>query len=79
MKMSERLLNATILNSTIICRVNTQGKQNDHLKYRIDIVQYAGDAERKVPGQHYTNNTVPKLVERHFPKRISLTERSGDQ
>jgi hypothetical protein len=44
MKMFKRLLNATILNSTIICKENSQGKQNGHLKYRIDKVQNAGDA-----------------------------------
>jgi hypothetical protein len=71
MKMFNRLLN-----SIIICRENSQGKQNDHLKYRIDIVQYAADVERNVPGQHY-RQSVSRLVARHFPKRISLTERKS--
>jgi hypothetical protein len=54
-KMFRRLLNATILNSMVICRANLQGKQTEHLKFRTDmvqspLVQYGGGVERKVPG-----------------------------
>jgi hypothetical protein len=54
-KMLRRLLNTTILNSMVICRANSQGKQIEHPKFRTDmvqapLVQYGGDVERKVPG-----------------------------
>jgi hypothetical protein len=38
-KLFRRLLNATILNSMIICRANSLGIKIDHLKYRVDLVQ----------------------------------------
>jgi hypothetical protein len=33
-----------------------------------------GGVERKVPGRHSTDGTVPKLFERHFPESIPSTE-----
>jgi hypothetical protein len=41
------------------------------------LVQYGGDVERKVPGWHSTDNTLQRLLERHFPKRIPPTERKS--
>jgi hypothetical protein len=41
------------------------------------LVQYGGGVERKVPGWHSMDNTVPRLLERHFPERIPPTERKS--
>jgi hypothetical protein len=37
--MFRRLLIATILNSMVICRADSQRKRFNHLKFRIDMVQ----------------------------------------
>jgi hypothetical protein len=63
-KLFQKLLNATILNSMIICKANSPGIKIDHLKYRVDLVQalfvdHGGRVERKVPGRHSTDKTVP--------------------
>ncbi|XP_021918752.1 piggyBac transposable element-derived protein 4-like [Zootermopsis nevadensis] len=81
-KMFMRLLNATILNSMIICRANSPGIEVEHLKYRVDLVQallveHGGGVERNVPGRHSTDKTVPRLIERHFPERIPPTEKKS--
>jgi hypothetical protein len=81
-KMFRRLLSATILNSMVICRANSQGKGIDRLKFRVDmvqalLVQHGAGVERKVPGRHSTDNTVPRLLERHFSERIPSTERKS--
>jgi hypothetical protein len=49
-KMFRRLLNATILNTIVICRANLQEKLIEHLKFRIDmiqalLIQHKGDVE----------------------------------
>jgi hypothetical protein len=63
-KLFQRLLNAAILNSMIICRANSPGIKTDPLKCRVDLVQallvdHGGGVERKVPGRHSTDKTVP--------------------
>jgi hypothetical protein len=80
--MYRRLLNATILNSMVICKPNTQRKGIDHFKFRVDmvqalLVQHGAGVERKVPRRHSMDNTVPRLLERHFPERIPPTERKS--
>jgi hypothetical protein len=70
-KIFRRLLSATILNSMVICRANSQWKRIDHLKFRTDmvqapLVQHGGGVQRKVRGRHSMDNTVPRLLERHF-------------
>jgi hypothetical protein len=41
------------------------------------LVQHGAGVERKVPGRHSTDNTVSRLLERHFPDRIPPTERKS--
>jgi hypothetical protein len=58
-KMFRRLLSASVLNSMIICRADSQGRLTDHLKFRIDMVQslllqHGGGVERKVLVCHST-------------------------
>jgi hypothetical protein len=77
-KLFRRLLNATIINSMIICKANSLGIKTDRLKYRADLVQallvdHDGGVERKLPGRHSTDKTAPRLIERHFPVRIPPT------
>jgi len=79
MKLFRRLLNATVLNALTIYRHNV-GRNVDHLKFRIDLIEglfvkYA--MERKVPGRRGDDNTVRRLIERHFPKRIPPTEKKS--
>jgi hypothetical protein len=63
----------------IIFRINSPETKTDHLKFRVDLVQallfeHGSDVERKVPGRHSTDKTVPHLIERHFLERIPPTE-----
>jgi hypothetical protein len=41
------------------------------------LVQHGGGVERKVPGRHSINSTVPRFLERHFLERIPPTERKS--
>jgi hypothetical protein len=41
------------------------------------VVDHGGGVERKVPGRHSTDKTVPRLTERHFPERIPSTEKKS--
>jgi hypothetical protein len=75
----QTLLNATILNFMIIFRKNSPQTKTDHLKFRLDLVQtllfeHVSGVERKVPGCHCTDKTVPCLTERDFPDRIPPSE-----
>jgi hypothetical protein len=78
MKLFHRLLNTSILNAMIIYRNNT-GKRTDQLSFRIQLVEglfvkYANVLERKVPGRHSSDNTVPRLTERHFISKLPPSE-----
>jgi hypothetical protein len=81
MKIFCRLLNTSILNAMIIYRNNTR-KRIDQLSFRIQLVEgmfvkYANVLERKVPGQHSSDNTVPQLTERHFISKLPPTEKEA--
>jgi hypothetical protein len=81
MKLFHRLLNTSILNAMIIYRNNT-GKRNDQLSFRIQLVEglfvkYANVLERKMPGQHSSDNTVPRLTERHFISKLPPSEKKA--
>ncbi|PNF29055.1 hypothetical protein B7P43_G13906 [Cryptotermes secundus] len=77
-KLFRRLLNASVLNSLILFRQNT--KTNiEHLSFRILLVEglfakYAtGETRVTQPGRHASDNTVPRLTERHFLRRLTGT------
>jgi ribosomal protein S14 len=79
MKLFRRLLNISILNVMIIYR-NNMGKRSDKLSFRIQLVEglsvkYVNVLERKVPGQHSSDNTVPRLTEKHFISRLPPPEK----
>ena len=74
MKLFRRLLNASILNSMIVYRNNTD-KRIQQLSFRIQLIEglfvkYASAVEHKVPGSHPSDNTVPRLTERHLISKI---------
>ena len=53
----------------------------DHFKFRVELVQallieHQSGSVRKFQGHHSTDKNVLRLVERHFPERIS-TEKKG--
>ena len=66
----------------VICRENSGQAKTDHFKFRVELVQallieHQSESVRKFQGHHSTDKNVPRLVERHFPERIPLTERKG--
>ena len=74
MKLFRRLLNCAVLNSLIIYRQVT-GRKIEQLSYRIQLVEglftkYARH-ETRVAGRHATENTVPRLTERHFLRKVA--------
>jgi hypothetical protein len=78
-KIIRRSLSATVLNSMIICRENSQGKRNNHSQFRSNMVpplflHHGANVKREVSGRHTTYNTAPRLVVRLFPERIPPTE-----
>jgi hypothetical protein len=82
MTMFRRLLNATVMNSMIIFMKNSSQTKSDHSKFGVDLVQallvrHGKGVERKVSGRHSTDETVPHLIERHFPERIPPTEKKA--
>ena len=84
MKLFRRLLNATVLNSWIIHKQVT-GKNIDQLSYRIQLVEalfvkYARVGEGSSQGRHSSDNTVSRLRERHFIRKVTpKTEKSKPQ
>jgi hypothetical protein len=77
MKLFRRLQNSTVLNAQILYRENT-GKEIEQLSYRFQLaeglfVKCGCVDEHKVPGRHSSDNTVPRLVERRFVRRIPPT------
>ena len=82
LKLFKRLLNATVLNSFVVYRQVT-GRNIQQLSYRIQLVEglftkYARAAEtQSVPGRQASENTVPRLTERHFLRKVApKTEKS---
>ena len=78
-KLFRRLLNTTVLNCMVICRANSGQTKIDHFKFRVELVQamlieHGSESVRKFQGHHSTDKNVPRLLERHFPERIPLTE-----
>jgi len=77
-----RLLNITVLNCMVICCTNSGQTKTDHFKFRVELVQalltaHGSGSVRKFQGHHSTDKNVPRLLERHFPKRIPLTEKKA--
>jgi hypothetical protein len=68
----------------VICRANSGQTKIDHLKFRVELVQallieHGSESVRKFQGHHSTDKNVPRLVERHFPERITPTEKRPGQ
>jgi hypothetical protein len=68
MKLVQRLLSCTVLNSMIPFRQVT-GQNIDHLAYRVQLVEglfnkYA--QARSGAGRRASDNTLPRLKDRHF-------------
>jgi hypothetical protein len=68
----------------VICHTNSGQTKTGHFKFRVELVQallkehgskIAGD----IQGHHSTDINVPRLVERHFPERITPTEKRSGQ
>ena len=85
LKLFKRLLHSTVLNSFVIYRQMT-GRNIEQLLYRIQLVEglfmkHARAVEtRSVLGRQASNNTVPRLTERHFLRKVaSKTEKSKPQ
>jgi hypothetical protein len=75
-KLFRRLLNITVLNCMVICCANSGHTKIDNFKFRVELVQallieHQSENVRKFQGHHSTDKNVPRLVERHFPERIS--------
>ena len=78
----KRLLNSTVLGSFVVYRQVT-GRNIQQLLYRIQLVEglfmkYSHDAEtRSAPRRKASNNTFPRLNERHFLRKVApKTEKS---
>jgi len=85
LKLFKRLLNSTVLSSFVVYRQMT-GRNIQQLSYRIQLMEglftkLARAAEtRSVPGRQASENTVPRLPERHFLwKMAPKTEKSKPQ
>jgi hypothetical protein len=81
MKLFRRLLNTSVLNAMIIYRTN-MGKRIDQLSFRIHLVEglfvkYANVLECRVPGRQSSDNTVPRLTERHFISKLPPSEKKA--
>jgi hypothetical protein len=76
LKLFKRLLNCTVLNSFVVCRQVT-GRNIQQFSYRIRLVEglftkYARAAEtRIIPRRQASNNTVSRLTERHFLRKVA--------
>jgi hypothetical protein len=76
LKLFRRLLHVSILNVMTIYR-NKPGKGtiSCHSEFSRLFVEYANTAEHEVLGQLSSDNTVPRLTERHFINKIPQTEK----
>jgi hypothetical protein len=73
------VLNVTLLNR-VTYRQNVD-KKMDHLKFRVDLVQdllVKCSKEHKVTRPHADDNTVARLTEGHYSRRIPPTERKPE-
>ena len=76
LKLFNRLLNSTVLNSFVVYRQVT-GRNIQQLSYRIELVEglftkFARAAEtQSVPGRQGSDKTVPRLTERHFLRNVA--------
>jgi len=76
LKLFNRLLNSTALNSFVVYR-QVMGRNIQQLSYRIRLVEglftkYACAAEtRNVPGWQASDNTFPWLTKRRFLRKVS--------
>ena len=76
LKIFKRLLNTTVLNSFVVYRQVT-GRNIQQLSYRIQLVEglfmkYVRAAEtQNVPGRQASDNTVPRLTEGHFLRKVA--------
>ena len=75
MKLFKMLLNTAVLNSLIIFKQNT-GRHCEQLDFRIQLVEslfttFASVRGKNVPGSRPSDNTVPRLTERHFIRRVT--------
>ena len=66
----------------VVCRANSGHTKIDHFKFRVELVQallteHGSGSVRKFQGHHSTDKNVPRLLERHFPGRIPLTEKKA--
>jgi len=82
---SKGYLNCTVLNSIVVYWQITE-RNIQQLSYRIQLVEemfmkHARAAgEQSVPGQHASNNTIPRLTKRHFLRKVApKTEKSNSQ
>jgi len=85
LKIFKRLLNITVLNSFVVYRQLT-GRNMQQLSYRIQLVEglftkyVHAEETRNVPGRQVSKNTVPRLTERHFLRKVApKTEKSKPQ
>jgi hypothetical protein len=66
----------------VICHSNSGQTKVDHFKFRVELVQallieHGSESVRNFQGHHSTDKNVLRLVERHFPERIPLTEKKA--
>ena len=85
LKLFKRLLNSTVLNLFVVYGQVT-GRNIQQLSYRIQLVKglftkYACAVEtRSESGRQASDNTVPRLNERHFLRKVvPKTEKSKPQ
>ena len=85
LKLFKRLLNSTVLNLFVVYGQVT-GRNIQQLSYRIQLVKglftkYACAVEtRSESGRQASDNTVPRLNERHFLRKVATkTEKSKPQ
>ena len=85
LRLFKRLLNSTVLNSFVVYRQVT-GRNIQRLSYRIQLLEghfakYACAAETwSVPGQKASDNTVPRLTERCFLRKMApKTENTSEE
>jgi hypothetical protein len=77
MNLFRRLLNATVLNARVVYRQNI-GQNIDHLTFRIQLVEgllVKYSVQCRVPGHHDGDNTIKRLMECHFPRKIPPKEK----
>ena len=76
LKLFKRLLSSTVLISFVVYRQVT-GRNIQKLSYRIQLVEglftkYASAAVTwSVPGRQASDNTIPRLSERHFVIKVA--------